>query len=74
MDWAGFKDIEPSCGPAEVAYTPVDDLIACYHAINALGDSLCEARPKLSDICYTTQAHVYVQAIQTSADFVRSAW
>jgi hypothetical protein len=48
------------------------DLLACYHALNAMGDSLCEARSVRKDVCYTTQAHVYVQEIQTGADFVRS--
>jgi hypothetical protein len=72
VNWAGANDIDPVCGPSEVAYVSVLDLLACYHALNAMGDSLCEARSVRKDVCYTTQAHVYVQEIQTGADFVRS--
>jgi hypothetical protein len=34
-------DFTPECGPAEEAYTDVNDLIACYNYLNSLGQTPC---------------------------------
>ena len=74
MDFTSVDHIEPGCGPDDSAYVSVNDLLACYHAPNALGDALCIARPVSGDICFTKRAHVTIQAVQTGAGFTMSAW
>jgi hypothetical protein len=51
------KRYDPRCGPAEAAYTSVNDIIACYHYLNNLGTTICATRGS-AEMCRAGQAHI----------------
>lgn len=50
------------CGPAEAAYTNVNDIIACYNYLKNLGTQSCVANEN-TVMCTAGQAHVYGSAL-----------
>ncbi len=45
------------CGPAEAAYTDVNDIIACYHYLANLGTTQCVATGN-TVMCIAGKAHI----------------
>jgi hypothetical protein len=56
------KRWDPQCGPSESAYTNVNDIIACYHYLNSLGNTACVAGEN-TVMCRAGQAQVIGSAI-----------
>jgi hypothetical protein len=56
------KRFEGRCGPAEAAYTNVNDIIACFHYLNNLGTQACVANEN-TEMCRAGQAHIYGSAL-----------
>ena len=52
------KRYDPRCGPAESAYTNVNDIIACYHYLNNLGTTRCTVPAGNIEMCRAGQAHI----------------
>ena len=50
------------CGPADAAYTNVNDIIACYNYLKNLGTQSCVAGEN-TVMCTAGQAHVYGSAL-----------
>ncbi|KAL2136126.1 hypothetical protein VTI74DRAFT_5349 [Chaetomium olivicolor] len=50
------------CGPAEAAYTNVNDIIACFHYLQNLGTQACVAGEN-TVMCTAGQAHIYGSAL-----------
>lgn len=50
------------CGPAEAAYTNVNDIIACFNYLKNLGTQSCVANEN-TVMCTAGQAHVYGSAL-----------
>jgi hypothetical protein len=50
------------CGPAEAAYTNVNDIIACFHYLQNLGTTACVANEN-TVMCTAGQAHIYGSAL-----------
>ncbi|KAK4245961.1 hypothetical protein C7999DRAFT_42573 [Corynascus novoguineensis] len=59
------KRFDGNCGPAEDAYTNVDDIIACYHYLNKLGNKMCTTDYS-TIICKAGKAHVRGSALHGS--------
>ncbi|KAK3299464.1 uncharacterized protein B0H64DRAFT_100563 [Chaetomium fimeti] len=52
------KRFDAKCGPAENAYTNVNDIIACYHYLNNLGTTMCVGSSANNVFCTAGLAHV----------------
>lgn len=59
------KRFGSSCGPAEDAYTNVDDVIACYHYLNKLGNIMCTTDYR-TIMCKAGKAHIRGNALHGS--------
>jgi hypothetical protein len=55
------KRFTPRCGPAEAAYTNVNDIIACYNYLKNLGTKSCVANEN-TVMCTAGKAHIYGSA------------
>jgi hypothetical protein len=56
------KRFTGKCGPAESAYTKVNDIIACFNYLNNLGTKSCVAGEN-TVMCTAGSAHVYGSAL-----------
>ncbi|OBT80469.1 hypothetical protein VF21_00877 [Pseudogymnoascus sp. 05NY08] len=59
---------EPRCGPTDYAYVNVNDVIACYNYLKALGNQNCVAPSGLgiAHFCYAGAAEVTGQSLNPS--------
>ncbi|KAL2138573.1 hypothetical protein VTI28DRAFT_6594 [Corynascus sepedonium] len=56
------KRFEGLCGPAEAAYTRVEDIISCYNYLRKLGSQKCVAKEN-TIFCTAGSAHIYGSAL-----------
>lgn len=59
---------EPRCGPSDYAYTNVNEVIACYNYLKALGNQNCVAPSGLgiAHFCYAGSAEITGQSLNPS--------
>ncbi|KAL2192582.1 hypothetical protein P885DRAFT_47343 [Corynascus similis CBS 632.67] len=66
------KRFEGLCGPAEAAYTRVEDIISCYNYLRKLGSQKCVAKEN-TIFCTAGSAHVYGRNVLHHSDDVAKA-
>jgi len=61
---------QAGCGPSDAAYAPVNDIIACFHYLDALGTTACgvPANYGVIQMCRAGQGQILGQSVTGNAE------